>query len=85
MTTPTQQQADLDRRQRELNQDRTDATKKLQEQQRELAKAVHEKLAGVPMHDTNIGEVALVVAAVLALRENKHDSHVPAKPAHPAH
>jgi hypothetical protein len=81
MSIPTTEQEKINQAQAELNKRRNDAQAKALADQHALGKAVQEQLAGIPMHGTNVPEVAMVCAAVLALKEYRND---PGKPAQPA-
>lgn len=68
--TLTQQQ--LDEQQTRLNQQTSERQQALAAGKREFAKAINKRLAGAPINSTNVGEVALVVIAVLDELGIKH-------------
>lgn len=77
MSIPTTEQQRINQAQADLNKRRADDQAAVADAQHKLAKAVIDRLAGVPMHGTNVGETAIVVATVLDLLGVKHD---PIKP-----
>lgn len=82
MSIATSEQQRINDAQAKLDADRLQAQKNATAMQHEMAKAVAEKLVGVPMHDTNVGEVAMVVLAVLEYRESHRDTAKSHGPAH---
>ena len=78
MTTQTATQAEIDRQQAALNEQQAARTAQAVADRQKFAKAVSKKLAGVPMHNTHPGEVALVVLAVLEVLEVANGAKHPA-------